>query len=89
MVERVSGRYTCAACGEGYHDSFKKPAADGVCDKCGGTEMKRRADDNAETVRTRLRPTTPIPRRSSTTTPPAAPSPPFPPWERSVRSRRP
>jgi adenylate kinase len=54
MVERVSGRYTCAACGEGYHDSFKKPAADGVCDKCGGSEMKRRADDNAETVRTRL-----------------------------------
>jgi adenylate kinase len=54
MVERVSGRYTCAACGEGYHDSFKKPASDGVCDKCGGTEMKRRADDNAETVRTRL-----------------------------------
>jgi adenylate kinase len=63
MVERVSGRYTCAACGEGYHDSFKQPADDGVCDKCGGTEMKRRADDNAETVRTRLRPTTPIPRR--------------------------
>lgn len=54
MVERVSGRFTCAACGEGYHDSFKAPAKDGVCDKCGGTEMKRRADDNAETVRTRL-----------------------------------
>ncbi len=54
MVERVSGRFTCAACGEGYHDSFKTPAKDGVCDKCGGTEMKRRADDNAETVRTRL-----------------------------------
>lgn len=54
MVERVSGRFTCAACGEGYHDSFKTPARDGVCDKCGGTEMKRRADDNAETVRTRL-----------------------------------
>jgi hypothetical protein len=41
-------------CGEGYHDSFKQPATDGVCDKCGGTDMKRRADDNAETVRTRL-----------------------------------
>jgi adenylate kinase len=54
MVERVSGRYTCASCGEGYHDSFKMPAVAGVCDKCGGTEMKRRADDNAETVRTRL-----------------------------------
>jgi adenylate kinase len=54
MIERVSGRYTCANCGEGYHDSFKQPVTDGVCDKCGGTDMKRRADDNAETVRTRL-----------------------------------
>lgn len=54
MVERVSGRYTCGSCGEGYHDSFKTPAVEGVCDKCGGTEMKRRADDNAETVRSRL-----------------------------------
>jgi len=54
MVERVSGRYTCAACGEGYHDTFKKPQVAGVCDKCGGTAFKRRADDNAETVRSRL-----------------------------------
>ncbi|MFW5655087.1 MAG: adenylate kinase [Roseicyclus sp.] len=54
MVARVAGRYTCASCGEGYHDSFKTPDLAGVCDKCGGTEMKRRADDNAETVRTRL-----------------------------------
>lgn len=54
MVARISGRYTCANCGEGYHDSFKKPAVDGVCDKCGGTEMKRRADDTAETVASRL-----------------------------------
>ena len=54
MVERVSGRYTCANCGEGYHDTFKVPAKAGVCDKCGGTEFKRRADDNAETVRSRL-----------------------------------
>jgi adenylate kinase len=54
MVERVSGRYTCAACGEGYHDSFKQPAVAGACDKCGGTAFKRRADDNAETVRERL-----------------------------------
>lgn len=53
MVGRVSGRYTCA-CGEGYHDAFKKPAVAGVCDKCGGSEFKRRADDNAETVRERL-----------------------------------
>jgi adenylate kinase len=54
MVDRVAGRYTCASCGEGYHDSFKQPKATGVCDKCGATEFKRRADDNAETVRTRL-----------------------------------
>ncbi|MDV7143385.1 adenylate kinase [Tropicimonas sp. TH_r6] len=54
MVERISGRYTCAKCGEGYHDSFKTPAVDGTCDKCGSTEFKRRADDNAETVRSRL-----------------------------------
>lgn len=54
MVTRISGRYTCGTCGEGYHDSFKQPAKDGVCDKCGGTEMKRRADDNAETVGSRL-----------------------------------
>ena len=55
MVGRVSGRYTCAKCGEGYHDQFKLPAHAGVCDKCGGTDMKRRADDNAETVRERLK----------------------------------
>ncbi|QLQ20580.1 MAG: adenylate kinase [Exiguobacterium profundum] len=55
MVGRVSGRYTCAYCGEGYHDQFKQPAQAGVCDKCGGTSFKRRADDNAETVRERLK----------------------------------
>ncbi|OYU17994.1 MAG: adenylate kinase [Rhodobacteraceae bacterium PARR1] len=55
MIGRVSGRYTCAGCGEGYHDEFKQPAQAGVCNKCGGTAMKRRADDNAETVRERLK----------------------------------
>lgn len=54
MVERVAGRYTCADCGEGFHDSFKIPAKAGVCDGCGSTDMKRRADDNAETVSGRL-----------------------------------
>ena len=55
MVGRVSGRFTCAACGEGYHDEHKQPAVAGTCDKCGGTEFKRRADDNAETVAERLK----------------------------------
>lgn len=54
LVERITGRYTCAKCGQGYHDSFQKPATEGVCDKCGGTEFSRRADDNEETVRSRL-----------------------------------
>jgi adenylate kinase len=54
MVERISGRYTCAGCGEGYHDSFKTPKVAGTCDTCGGTEFKRRADDKAETVAARL-----------------------------------
>ena len=54
LVDRVSGRFTCGACGEGYHDTHKMPARDGVCDNCGATEFKRRADDNAETVRARL-----------------------------------
>ena len=54
MIARVSGRTTCATCGEGYHDTFKQPATAGTCDKCGGTSFKRRADDNATTVRERL-----------------------------------
>lgn len=54
LVDRITGRYTCAKCGEGYHDRYKQPAKEGVCDKCGSTEFKRRADDNEETVRTRM-----------------------------------
>ena len=54
MVERVAGRFTCSNCGEGYHDSFKQPATEGVCDVCQSTQFKRRADDNAEAMRTRL-----------------------------------
>jgi adenylate kinase len=54
LVERITGRYTCAKCGQGYHNKFQTPKADGVCDVCGSTEFTRRADDNAETVTTRL-----------------------------------
>ena len=54
LTERIVGRYTCAKCGAGYHDTFQKPKAAGVCDACGSKEFTRRADDNAETVRTRL-----------------------------------
>lgn len=54
LVDRVEGRFTCAKCGEGYHDKYKLPKTDGVCDVCGSTEFKRRPDDNAETVRTRM-----------------------------------
>lgn len=54
LVERISGRYSCAKCGKGYHDKFEKPKTPGVCDVCGSTEFIRRADDNAKTVRERL-----------------------------------
>jgi len=55
LVERISGRFTCSHCDEGYHDKYKVPKVAGVCDRCGGKEFSRRADDNAETLLTRLR----------------------------------
>src|SRR3954467_3338574 len=54
LTERIVGRFTCAKCGTGYHDKFKRPKVEGVCDVCGNKEFTRRKDDNAETVKTRM-----------------------------------
>ena len=54
LVERITGRFTCAACNTPYHDRYKQPVSAGTCDVCGSHEFKRRADDNEETVRTRM-----------------------------------
>jgi adenylate kinase len=54
LTKRITGRFSCAACGAGYHDDFQKPKKAGCCDHCGGTDFIRRSDDNAETVRKRL-----------------------------------
>ena len=54
LVDRITGRFTCGKCNEGYHDRYKQPKVAGVCDVCGGSEFKRRPDDNEETVRNRM-----------------------------------
>ncbi len=54
LVDRITGRFTCATCGKGYHDRYDLPKVEGTCDKCGGHEFKRRPDDNEATVRTRM-----------------------------------
>ncbi len=54
LVRRISGRYTCGECGEVYHDDTRPTKVEGKCDKCGSTNLKRRADDNPEALKTRL-----------------------------------
>lgn len=54
LVDRITGRFSCASCGEGYHDRYKLPKVADTCDVCGGHDFKRRPDDNEETVRTRM-----------------------------------
>ena len=54
LVKRITGRFTCAKCGTGYHETFRPTKEPGVCDICGSTEFKRRPDDNEQTVRTRM-----------------------------------
>jgi adenylate kinase len=55
LVERIAGRFACAECGEGYHDHYKLPKAEGVCDRCGSAQFVRRSDDNEDVVRARLK----------------------------------
>ena len=54
LVKRITGRFTCGACGAGYHEEFKKPAKDGICDECGKSDFKKRSDDNEDSLKTRL-----------------------------------
>ena len=54
LVDRITGRFTCGSCGEGYHDRYKQPKVADTCDVCGANNFKRRADDNADTVRQRM-----------------------------------
>ena len=54
LVKRLSGRFSCSGCGKGYHEAFERPRSEGRCDACGGSDFVRRADDNAETVKSRL-----------------------------------
>jgi adenylate kinase len=54
LVDRITGRYSCADCGAGYHDRYQAPKTEGVCDACGSTNFRRREDDNEDTVRSRM-----------------------------------
>ena len=54
LVRRITGRYSCADCHQGYHEEYQKPQVPGTCDKCGSTKFTRRSEDNEGTVRSRL-----------------------------------
>jgi adenylate kinase len=54
LIDRLSGRFTCKGCGASYHDRYRRPQAEGVCDGCGGREFLRRPDDQPEAIRTRF-----------------------------------
>lgn len=54
LEDRITGRFTCGKCGEVFHDKTKPTKVEGVCDVCGSTDLKRRADDTAEALRTRM-----------------------------------
>ena len=54
LIARITGRFSCSACGAAYHDRFNRPKQENVCDICGGGEFNRRGDDNAEAVAVRL-----------------------------------
>ena len=54
LVKRITGRYSCTDCHQGYHEEYQKPQVPGTCDQCGGTKFTRRAEDNEGTVRSRL-----------------------------------
>ena len=54
LVDRIAGRFTCQGCGASYHERYKRPRVEGVCDVCGGTDLVHRADDRPEAVKTRF-----------------------------------
>jgi len=54
LIDRIAGRFTCQACGASYHERYKRPRVEGVCDVCGGTDLVHRADDRPEAIATRL-----------------------------------
>lgn len=54
LIDRLTGRFSCAQCGASYHERYHRPRVEGQCDNCGATDFVRRADDRAEALTTRL-----------------------------------